>query len=386
MMYWIKYSFFVFFLYLVGPLMAKNQPFQVVIRALEQQEGLKAQKYIQSLPATIQKKYPAQYHYYCAIACHQQILKGSIHSSGYRELVLQAKKHYEQSLEYQKINTQRYRSLQIRLEDLYLFFFNRGVDYYMREAYTRALSYFELCQLFKSTDYLLRLYLAATHHQQGNTTQAAIYYQHLIPHLTDHAADIYYALSVIYHPDKQETWVKADQAIQQALQLQPFNQHFLAQQYQLWNLRKISTSTLAQYEQKIKEKKAMLTEIFHLAYGYEQKKDFSQALSTYEKCLKKNDHHSATVEKLAYVHYQIAYEKIIAVKKMESALFQKEGQPLLDKIQYHVQQSIIYHEKMREKNSEDLTLLYNLKVLYQYIGDTYHYQKISNKIFNLQYQ
>ncbi len=387
MMYTItRYFFVLFFVLSCHQTQAKRGKFKAIIQALEKNELHEVEEKLAKFSSSSRERYASQYYYFLAITYHKKVLQEDITSPKYNDLIFQAKKYYQIALDKQKGNRQRYSIVKIRYENLFLFILNKGVSYYIREAYKRALQYFVLAQMLKPQDHTLYLYLGAAHHQLDHQEEAINCYQKALTQFPKEKKYIYYALSSLYVEEKKETLQKAKQAIVQALKIAPYNKNFLQQHYTLLTMLGEVESTVKAYSKSIEDNSKAFITTYHLAFLYEKFDNKKKALYLYKKCIKMSSDAEEIIAKLANMYYNAAYDMVERVRNISEKEFQAQGEVLINTIEKYSRKAIVYYEKIYEKHPKDLEIMSILSTLYKSIKDEYKFRQINNKIFEIRYK
>jgi tetratricopeptide (TPR) repeat protein len=331
------------------------------VQAFDQQEFEKAQIQVDELLQDDRYQKQASSWYYRGVI-YDQLMRKNMTSDSASNYLEEALKSYQKAMELSKIKSQYYSFAQINLQGLWVYYLNRGVQYYKVEAFEESLEQLSICKQINNTAPHTLLYTAIVAHQADKYKMALEQYE---KYIQNHHAEpaVYRALANLI-ANHFKNIDGAFNVLQQGIQQYPWDIDLLAENYQLL----IQTKQLENYQIRLftQLQNAPTNPIAHyqLAYLYTQINEWEKAALHYQKAFELASLQLESVSQLATLYYNQGAAIINNLTDMDENNFQQTGRDAIEKANEYLGKSAQYFEEAHKISPKNLSTLKALHTLY----------------------
>ena len=365
----------------MGLVQAKNRLVRKTLAALEKNQPFVAQKFIEQAVANekINKKGQT---WYCRGVVYEALSKKAVAVDSIACFLNEALVSYDKTRSLTKKKSQYHSFAKMRCEALWAYHLNRGVRYYRREIYDRAIESYDFCKQIQPNDSLVYLYTGIAAHQDTTYTLAIENYERYFT--IGKSPEVYYGLASIIQKH-QKAPQKALDLLQEALEKYPWNSTLLHAAVQLLKKLNQAEAQAKQLQEKIAEDSTHSAYCYHLAYLYENLDKPKEAMAYYTRALALSPNKVAPNLQLGIIFYNQASAHIHKAVAMPEATFQAHGKAAFEVINHDLHQALPFFEKANTAKPNDLLILEGLQHLYTHLHmeeKSKALQKIINKVKN----
>ncbi|MCG8341136.1 MAG: hypothetical protein MI674_07760 [Cytophagales bacterium] len=363
------------------PLQAKKRITKSAIVALEKGELPTAQHFIEQAVGNEKTKLQGKTWYYRGIV-YEELSKQDVSLDSIIYFLDEALASYNKALSLTKEKSQYHSFSIMKLDALWASYLNRGVRYYRREAYDRAIESFAICKKIKPTDSSAYLYTAIAAHQDENYALAIENYEQYLA-LGYTSPEVYYGLASIIEKHLQEQ-EKALSILNEGLQQYPLNNELNHASIQLLQTLNKVEEKERQLKDKIAEEPSHITPYYQLAYLYETLGKQEEATAYYTQALAIDANLFEPNFQLAVIYYNQAAQVISRIDSMAMDAFQEQGEQLTEVANSYLYKALPLFEKANASQPHELLILESLRSIYVRLNMTEKIKEVEKTISKLE--
>ncbi|MBK6266407.1 tetratricopeptide repeat protein [Marivirga sp. S37H4] len=283
------------------------------------------------------------------------------------ENLKEAVKSYDKVMELEKEGSNFYTLTDLKIQELWGGFINKGSEEYSAENFSGAFDAFEKALMVLPEDTTATLY-AGISAQQAKDNQAALKYYYRLIDLGNHSEDIYNSIISIERYENKDI-DKALEMITKAQKQFPESDAFQKQEINLL----IVAERIDEAKDKINEAIANEPEnanlYFNLGYLYEQLEQPEKAEEAYIKAVELDPDYLDANYNLAVYYYNFAADLFSEARNMDLKEYQKNGKKIEEKAKMYLKKAKPYFEKALEIAPKELAIIETLQTVYTQLGE-----------------
>ncbi|WP_188465532.1 tetratricopeptide repeat protein [Marivirga lumbricoides] len=293
------------------------------------------------------------------------------------ENLKEAVKSYDKVQEMEKEGSNYYTLTDLKIQELWGNFINKGSEAYSAADYSAANKAFEKALLVLPEDTTATLYAGISAQQAKDNKTALKYYYRLID-LDYQSEDIYGSIISIERYENQDI-DKALEAIKMAQKQFPENDAFEKQEINLLISAERTDEARAKISEAIEKDPTNANLYFNLGYLHEELKQPEKAEQAYKKAVELDPDYLDANYNLAVFYYNKAADLFGKARDMDLQTYQKQGKKIEAEAKEYLKKAKPYFEKAHEIAPEELAVIETLQTVYMQLGENDKAEKLMEK-------
>lgn len=290
------------------------------------------------------------------------IYQAAVNENFQEDLLKKAVNSFEKVKELDKEGSNYYTLADLKIQELWGGYINKGSEAYGASEYEKAVAAFEKALMVLPEDTTATLYAGIASQQSKDNKTALKYYYRLLD-LDFNSEDIYGSIISIERYENKN-FDKALEVVAMAKKAFPENDAFEKQEINLLIAAERVDEAKDRINEAIEKEPNNANLYFNLGYLYEELDQPEEAEKAYLKAIEIDPDYLDANYNYAVFNYNIAADLYDKSRNMDLKTYQKEGKKIEKEAAVYLKKALPYFEKALEKAPEELAILETLQVVY----------------------